>query len=108
MNSQYFPFEVEKATTVFKNSPLQKARASLVRNLIIVLLKKLLKDTNDFKAILRITTALNAIDKMYREIYSETLRDKFSDLIKEIDDSNLFSVNSKTDDFILTKQIQYF
>ena len=49
VDSDYFPTKTPNAVTSLKNSPLVKARDSLVRNFIIVLLKKLLSGTKDYK-----------------------------------------------------------
>ncbi|MDD5321633.1 MAG: hypothetical protein PHD43_13675 [Methylococcales bacterium] len=89
VDSEYFPNDLEKAVTALKNSPLVKPRASLVRNFIIILLKKLINEVSDYKETLRISTALNAVELMHKEIYDATLNDKLSSLIKAIDDKNL-------------------
>jgi len=89
VGSEYFPTSLDKAVTAFKNSPLFKARESLVRNFIVVLLKKILTEKNDYKEGLRIFSALNAVEQMHKEIYSTTLKAKLSSLIKTLDDKNL-------------------
>ena len=66
-----------------------KARESLVRNFVIVLLKKLLNDTEDYKEILRISTALNVAEQMHKGVYVATLKDKLSGLFRAIDDENI-------------------
>ena len=89
VDSKYFPTSLDKAITAFKNSPLLKARESLVRNFTIVLLKKLLNDIDDYKEGLRISSALNAIQLMRPAVYYDTLSKKLSNLIKSLDDENL-------------------
>jgi hypothetical protein len=89
VDSEYFPTSLDNAITAFKNSPLLKARESLVRNFIIVLLKKLLNESISYKAGLRISTALNAIEHMQKVVYCSTLSEKLSSLIKTLDDKNL-------------------
>jgi hypothetical protein len=89
VDSEYFPNNLEKAVTTLKNSPLVKPRASLVRNFTIILLKKLIYEVSDYKETLRISTALNAIELMHKEVYDATLDNKLSSLIKAIDDKNL-------------------
>lgn len=89
VGSEYFPTNLGKAVTAFKNSPLFKARESLVRNFIVVLLKKLLKEAIDYKEGLRISSALNAIEKIHKKNYTDTLKSKLSSLIKTLSDDNL-------------------
>ncbi|MGX2029760.1 hypothetical protein [Methylocaldum gracile] len=94
VRSEYFPTDVNKAVTAFENSPLFKARESLVRNFVIVLLKKLLNEVSDYKEELRISSALNAVEMVHKEIYYATLEDKLSNLIKALDDSQLYRIFS--------------
>lgn len=89
VDSEYFPTKLSNAITSLKNSPLLKARDSLVRNFVIVLLKKLLNDTEDYKEILRISTALNVTEQMHKDIYVATLKEKLSSLFRNIDDENI-------------------
>jgi len=89
VNSEYFPTNTDNALIALQNSPLFKARKSLVRNFIIVLLKGILKETLDYKERLRITSALKAVERLYKEIYDSTLQEKVSPLIRQLDDNEL-------------------
>lgn len=89
VNSEYFPTNLSKAVTALNNSPLFKARESLIKNFVVVLLKKLLKGTRDYKEKLRIISALNAVEHIHKETYSDTLKSKLSNLIKTLTDDNL-------------------
>lgn len=89
VDSSYFPIDVDSAVVALKNSPLKKARESLVRNFVIVLLKNVLSDNKDVKSIRRIYSALAAVKTMYKEFYDVILDEKLSVLIKNLDDSNL-------------------
>ena len=89
VESEYFPTKVDKAVTAFTNSPLLKARESLVRNFTIILLKKALNEASDYKEKLRVASALNAISKLHKGIFDSTLESKLSSLIKTLDDANL-------------------
>lgn len=89
VNSEYFPTNLNKAVTAFSNSPLLKARESLIRNFVIVLLKNFLNEASDYKQGLRISSALNAIEQIHKEMYCATLKSKLSSLIKALDDKNL-------------------
>lgn len=93
VGSEYFPTKLPNAITSLKNSPLLKARDSLIRNFTIVLLKKLLNDTEDYedyKESLRISTALNAIEEMHKDIYVATLKEKLSNLFRTLDDEKIY------------------
>lgn len=87
INSEYFPIDKDKALTALKSSPLNKGRESLVRNLIIILLKKLLDDSKDWKFKRRIIAALNAIEEINGTIYYATINAKLSGLIKILTDT---------------------
>lgn len=89
IDSEYFPIDIKKATIAFENSPLKKARNSLVRNLTIILIKKITNEDNNYKKTLRISTALNAIALMHSETYSTTLKEKLSSIIRSLDNEML-------------------
>lgn len=84
VESEYFPTDVKKAVVAFESSPLNKARDSLIRNFTIVLLKKLINDAKDYKEIYRISTALNAIEVIHRELYRKTLTEKLSSIVRSL------------------------
>lgn len=92
VNSEYFPLDLDKAIIAFKSSPLLNGRNSLIKNFIIILLKKVINEQLPPKAQTRIYTALNAIEKMHKIIYDKTLDEKLSNLLKTIDDSKLFKI----------------
>lgn len=92
INSEYFPTDLNKALIAFDSSPLKRARESLVRNLIIILLKKLINDVKDYKEAGRISTALNAIGNMHRECFSRTLTEKLSSIVRILDATKLGQV----------------
>ncbi|WMC12206.1 hypothetical protein PU634_07555 [Oceanimonas pelagia] len=90
VESEYFPTDLKKAIIAFENSPLKKARNSLVRNFTIILLKKLInEDQDDYKEIYKISTALNAVESLHRETFSETLKEKLSTIIRALEEQNL-------------------
>jgi hypothetical protein len=94
VDSAYFPTSLDNAVTALKNSPLYKARESLVRNFIVVLLKKLLDEKTGYNEGVRICSALNAIEQMHKGTYDATFKSKFSSLIKILDDERLDKVFS--------------
>lgn len=92
VNSDYFPITEEKAITAFKNSPLTKPRESLVRNFVIVLLKKLINEIEDNKERKRCISALRATKSMHGGIFEATISDKLSDLLRSLSDDNLHKI----------------
>ena len=89
VKSEYFPTSLDKAVIALKNSPLFKARKSLVRNFTIALLKKVLKETSEYKERLRISSALNSISQMHKGIFDSTIKEKLSGLLKSLEDKEL-------------------
>jgi hypothetical protein len=89
IDSEYFPYLHKKAYIALNKSPLLKARKSLVRNLIIVLLKELLNSEVALKKERQKTSALKAIELMHKTVYDDTLDKIFSKLIMAIKDENL-------------------
>jgi len=92
VDSEYFPTDIEKAIVAFESSPLKKARDSLIRNFTIILLKRLINDTKNYKEMRRISTALNAVGIIHREIYRTTLTEKLSSIIRVVKAENLNQV----------------
>lgn len=84
VNSEYFPTDIKKAIVAFENSPLKRARDSLVRNFTVVLLKKLINEDIDYKAIYRMSTALNAVGVIHRQTYINTLSEKLSSVLRAL------------------------
>ena len=71
-----------------QNSPLFRARESLVTNYIVVLLKRLLVRTNDYKENMRISAALNAVYQMRKNVFDSTLKEKLSVLFRTVEDKD--------------------
>lgn len=89
VDSEYFPTDINKAIVAFENSPLKKARDSLIRNFTVVLLKRLINDVKDYKEVYRISTALNAIGVIHGETYRHTLSEKLSSIVRSLEAENL-------------------
>jgi hypothetical protein len=92
VDSEYFPTHQEKALNALKKTPLLKARESLVRNFIIILLKKLLGGTEDFKQSMRVLHALNAVGKMHKSVYVSVMSSKLPGLVRCLDDENIHRI----------------
>jgi hypothetical protein len=89
VDSEYFPNTPEKALIALQKSPLLKARTSLVRNFIIVLIKKLISDADEYKKRNKYISALKTTEIMHKEIHDNVLSEKFSDLIKSLKNDKL-------------------
>jgi len=94
VDSEYFPNTPEKALIALQKSPLLKARNSLVRNFIIVMLKKLIGDVDRYEKTRKYVSTLKATEIIHKEIYDSTLSEKFSDLIKSLKDDKLSRIGS--------------
>lgn len=89
VNSEYFPTTEAKAITALKNSPLTKPRESLVRNFLIVLLKKLVLEIDDYKERRRCISALRATKAMHSSVYETTISNKISELLRTLTDETM-------------------
>ncbi|WP_338461250.1 hypothetical protein VZH09_09260 [Synechococcus elongatus IITB7] len=89
VNSEYFPTDVAKAVIALERSPLKKARDSLTKNFILVLLERLINDTLQYKEIYRITSALKAVEVIHQMQYRSTLENKLSIILRKLDDEQL-------------------
>lgn len=89
VDSDYFPTHKDKALVVLNNSPLIKARESLVKSFLTVLLKELLKADVDYNRALKLTAAIKSVEELYKSIYDSVLENKLSSLFRNVDDANL-------------------
>ncbi|WP_272644224.1 hypothetical protein [Marinomonas mediterranea] len=89
VDSDYFPTNMDKALIVFKSSPLIKARESLVRNFLVVLLKKLLEINLDFSRMSKLIAAIKSVEELYKDIYNAVLEHKISSIFRSVDDKDL-------------------
>ncbi|HEY4294370.1 hypothetical protein, partial [Luteibacter sp.] len=95
VSSEYFPTNRDAAKASLQTGPLKKARDSLIRNFVVVLLKKYLleeKESNDFKFRLRIAAALKATFALHPTQYQAAVKEKISDIARQIEDVNLLSL----------------
>lgn len=92
IDSAYFPTNAEEAITCFRKGPLSRARFSLIKDVIIILTKKLLRDNSPNDERERQFSAIGAISSMYHEQTRQILNDKLSDIITEVEDKNLHKV----------------
>lgn len=89
IDSEYFPDNKDKARVSLASGPLRKPRESLVRNFVVVLIKKLLKEDVDWKHKRRVAAALNATFELHPQGYGAALSKKLSALLRSLDDAEL-------------------
>ncbi|WPP03151.1 hypothetical protein [Methylocella tundrae] len=89
VESEYFPIDVDKARSVFSSGPLNKPRETLVRNLIVILLKRLLPAPTDYNLAARMRTALHAISQLQHNVFDKVICESLPPLIRGLPDNKL-------------------
>ena len=89
VESEYFPTRPEQAVIAFSSGPLRKPRASLVRNFVITLAKRLIKENSQGKPRLRVAASLRAVATLHPIQYNEALSQTLSKMLRAIDDAHL-------------------
>lgn len=93
IHSDYFPTSRDDVLKAFQNSPVRRARPSLVRNLISILLKDLfLKEQKDYSTSAKLTASLYAVHIMHRSLYEARCSEILSDIVMRVGDDNLHKV----------------
>lgn len=88
--SLYFPTNVSDAAKAFKTGPLARPREALVRNFIIVLLKKFLLDPDTtLEEERRLSAAIGAVREMHREPSERALSEKLNGAMRGVSDERL-------------------
>jgi hypothetical protein len=88
IRSELFPIDPEEAIKHLENSPLVRARRTLIRDVVIGLTKSLLVEDYPEDERQRQLSALQAISKMYYQETSEFLNEKLSEIIQRVTDEN--------------------
>ena len=92
INEDSFPEDAEKAFVVLSSkNNLGRVRDSSVRNLVIILLKRLFLDDEKIKLRLLncISAAMVAISRICPEIYREVIDSKFTQMLSDANDKRL-------------------
>jgi hypothetical protein len=71
--SNYFPANADKALKLLQGSSLKRARPTLVRNLLVVLLKASLNPTTDHQQVGRNRAALRCVKAMHTEVWNQVI-----------------------------------
>lgn len=90
----YFPSGKERISEFLTDRYLNRAKGSLIRNLIITLTKLLLQDTDpDFNGKEKILTdCLITISENYSTLYDDVQSDKLSSIVETLDNKHLINI----------------
>ncbi|MBX3713096.1 MAG: hypothetical protein KF800_14140 [Lysobacter sp.] len=88
INSEYFPKTITDAIQVLDGGPLRRPKDSLVRSVVVVILKQLIEKQPRAVA-QRLMSALGAILKLHFTIYEAVLKEKISTMFRAMSDGEL-------------------
>jgi len=88
IQSEYFPRKIADAVQVLSGGPLRRPKDSLVRSVVIVIIKQLIEN-QPYEFERRLITALSAIRELHFASYEATLKSKLSVLFRAINDDEL-------------------
>ena len=93
IQSPYFPLGEEDALKILGKGPLRRARQSLVRNFMMVLLKSMLgrEGAGDFRQFFRDQAALYCVKQLHLDIWRRTLASEASRLFRGVADDRLLN-----------------
>lgn len=91
IDSDYFPTNPLDAKIAFLSGPLRRPRESLVRNLVVLLLKALLKEKPDFKRRARLVAALHATQLLQPEQFARAVVGVVSAIFRSVPDQDIHS-----------------
>lgn len=89
IESKFFPTSKADILLTVKNSPLNKPRYSLLRNFMVVLIKKALSEECEQGIKYRLYSVLEAIKELHKESYDDILGKDLSKIISKVPDENL-------------------
>jgi hypothetical protein len=93
IDSSYFPTDDADVLSLFKSKLLQRPRDSLVRNLLIVMMKRALSDDSIVERGLKrkFIQVINAVKTLHSMLTDSVFTEKLDLLISALGDSNLFA-----------------
>lgn len=89
VDSPYFPNARQQAVQSFSAGPLARPRASLVRNFVIVLLKRILDPAVSWQQRYKLFAAVGAVRELHPAMCEAALSEKLSSLIRPLHDDDL-------------------
>lgn len=95
IKSEYFPTGTEEAVAHFRSGPLARARDSLVRNLVLSLVKAFVLDENaEGKQMQRAAAALGAVIALHRTRAEGTLSCDLPTILQRVSDDQIIRIIS--------------
>lgn len=88
VKSEYFPTTVPKALEALQQGPLSRARKSLARNFLVVMLKVVARN-EDYRFTARASAAIKAFAKINHQVYLEIVQEELSKIIRNLPDAEL-------------------
>jgi hypothetical protein len=89
IKSAYFPTSIDDVTVHFQRGPLANPRETLVRNLVIVLMKTLVRDAIDERSFHRHCAALNGVRRLHPRATDGAMAVWTNRLIRGLSDDRL-------------------
>ncbi|HVY23910.1 MAG TPA: hypothetical protein VG962_11230 [Steroidobacteraceae bacterium] len=89
VDSEYFPEKKDTAKDSLASGPLRRPRESLVRNFVIVLLKRLIKEDIEWNHKRRVAAALASVFELHPHYYADALKEKLSPMLRSLSDQEL-------------------
>ncbi len=89
INSDYFPQSIDEAYNYFSSGPLGRAKPSLVRNFVIMLLKDIFDHDIDLEKKTKLCIALQATGKLHPIYTQTTINEKLNDIIVQAQDQEM-------------------
>ena len=86
--SKQFPKSAERAVKILDGSPLKRARPTLVRSLLIALLKASLNQSTEFDQMLRIRSAIKSIKTMHPAHWEDVVRTEATRLFRALSEDD--------------------
>lgn len=100
LSSEYFPSKNEDVLKALQNSPIRRARPSLVRNFIAVLIKNLfLDEQKDYTTSSKLAASLHAVCHMHRALYEESCAQILPEVVSRVTDEDLDHVTARLPKF---------
>jgi hypothetical protein len=89
VDSNYFPTTRKEAIVTLSAGPLKRARKSLVKSFCTVMIKELVMDDIDYRRVLRLRSALQAVMTIHREDALEIIKEQIPKIFLDISDDKL-------------------
>ena len=91
LESDYFPTMLPKIVDRFKHGPIKRARSSLIRNLLTILIKRSISNEK-YTLRSKFWDAINAIHQIHPEQVEKVLKEQLSPTMRNILDDDLIQI----------------